>query len=386
MKIAIFNTLYHPNQVGGAEISVQLLTEELVKQGVKVKVITTYTKNEIKHLNSVEVEYVNTNNIYWAPKSKMYKSYVRPIWHFIDTYNPFYLSKLKKILRDFDPDIIHTNNLSGFSTIVWKAAHQLEYKIVHTLRDYYLLCPRSNMYKNDRSCNKQCNECLIYSFPRKKLSKYVSGVIGISNFILQKHIKFGYFKTAHYRNSIANSVSNNRTKPTGTLSSKVVVFGYIGRLSQEKGIEILLQTILQLPESDKWRLLIAGKGDSQFTNYLKVNFQDDRIGFLGHIPPKAFFDKIDFLVVPSQWEEPFARVIIEAYSYGLNVIGSDVGGIAEILEDKRLLFKTKEDLLKIISKIILMPKIFKLQRINKTKYDVSSITKQYIQFYQQILE
>ncbi len=44
MKIMIFNSLYYPYRVGGAEISVQLLAEELVRIGHDVKVITLHEK------------------------------------------------------------------------------------------------------------------------------------------------------------------------------------------------------------------------------------------------------------------------------------------------------------------------------------------------------
>ena len=49
--------------------------------------------------------------------------------------------------------------------------------------------------------------------------------------------------------------------------------------------------------------------------------------------PPEFFTQIDVLLLPSLWQEPLARVILEAYAYGVPVVGSRRGGIAEHIED-----------------------------------------------------
>lgn len=72
MKIMIFNSLYYPYRVGGAEISVQLLAEELVRIGHDVKVITLHEqKSRLEDvLNGVKVVYLPLKNIYWGFPNK----------------------------------------------------------------------------------------------------------------------------------------------------------------------------------------------------------------------------------------------------------------------------------------------------------------------------
>lgn len=72
MKIMIFNALYHPYRVGGAEISVQLLAEELVRQGEKVCVVTL-SENKIREerfINGVNVISLPLRNVYWPYSDK----------------------------------------------------------------------------------------------------------------------------------------------------------------------------------------------------------------------------------------------------------------------------------------------------------------------------
>jgi glycosyltransferase involved in cell wall biosynthesis len=57
--------------------------------------------------------------------------------------------------------------------------------------------------------------------------------------------------------------------------------------------------------------------------------------FVGWVAPTDFYDKIDILVVPSLWREPFGRVCIEAFAAGVPVLASEIGGLATIVRDSR---------------------------------------------------
>ena len=74
MKVMIFNTLYCPNQIGGAEKSVQLLAEGLLEKGLKPVIVTTGKENYVDYVNGIKVYYVKTINLYWAYNSKEEKN------------------------------------------------------------------------------------------------------------------------------------------------------------------------------------------------------------------------------------------------------------------------------------------------------------------------
>lgn len=90
MKIMIVNTLYSPYKIGGAEVSVQLLAEELVMMGNEVRVICIHQEENRKEaiINGVKVVYLPLKNIYWPYGSNQNQNKVRKlIWHLIDNYN-----------------------------------------------------------------------------------------------------------------------------------------------------------------------------------------------------------------------------------------------------------------------------------------------------------
>ncbi len=329
MKILIFNTLYYPNQIGGAEKSVQFIAEGLLSFGHEPVVVCTSDKDYIDVVNGVKVYYVNTNNIYWAYNAKEEKSYKKPLWHLIDSYNIFAKNKLEKIIKDEKPDVVHTNNLAGFSDIVWKITKKYDIRLVHTLRDYYQLCPKSTMFKDGANCITQCSDCKIYAMPRKEMSKYVDAVVGISQFILDTHMAFDYFVNARKEviyNSVplvANNVKNSEKKS--------ISLGYVGSLSPSKGIEFLLEKYqkLNLPNTE---LLIFGKGiKKEYEQDLKAKYEQENIIFKGFMKAEQIYSQIDILIVPSLWNEPFGRIVSEANSYGIPVLVSNMGGLPELV-------------------------------------------------------
>ena len=333
MKILIFNTLYYPNQIGGAEKSVQLLAEGLLKAGEEPIIVCTAEKDYIDYVNGVKVYYVKMPNLYWTYNAKEENKLKKPIWHLIDSYNPFN-KKIVDILDIEKPDVVHTNNLAGFSVSVWKLAKDRGIKVLHTLRDYYLLCPKSTMFneKLNMSCKKQCLTCKIYSIPKKKMSKYVDVVVGISRFILNKHLEYGYFKNAK-KEVIYNSVEIPKNFTKKEKLADEIIFGYVGSLSPSKGIEFLLKNFRKI-NIPNIKLYVYGRGITKaYEIQLKEKYESDKILFKGFQKPEKIYTNIDILIVPSLWNEPFGRIVIEANSYGIPVLASNRGGIPELIEN-----------------------------------------------------
>ena len=72
MKFLIINSLYYPNIIGGAEISVQTLAEEQQKKGIEIVVITLSNKNYIDFVNGVKVYYIYHSNFFLLFKYNIY--------------------------------------------------------------------------------------------------------------------------------------------------------------------------------------------------------------------------------------------------------------------------------------------------------------------------
>jgi len=340
MKIALLNTLYYPYHVGGAERSVQLLAEGLLEKGHDVTVITLGKPREFPRretVNGVRVYRIPLQNSYWPFDDEQGKPNLlrRALWHYRDRYNRGMEQLVKVILEEEKPALLHTHNLTGFSASVWSVAKSLRLPLVHTVRDYSLICPRS-MYKNDRNCAKPCRICWGYSRIKQQASVIVDTAVGVSRFVLERHLAFGFFSKAHSA-VVYNPVpiSANTSLDTFTERGSNFRLGYLGRLAPNKGITDLLSAIESLAGTLPVELIIAGRGEKRYEEMLRRRAEKLPVTFLGYVPPENLFHQIDALVVPSRWHEPFSRVVVEAFAHGVPVIAAARGGIPEIVDDGR---------------------------------------------------
>ena len=76
-------------------------------------------------------------------------------------------------------------------------------------------------------------------------------------------------------------------------------------------------------------------GEKGYITKLDRTYENLSIQFEGKVDIKNFLPEIDYLIVPSLWNEPMGRVVIESYSYGKPVIGASRGGIKEIISNNK---------------------------------------------------
>lgn len=330
MKILLINNIYSPYFVGGAEKAVQLLAEGLLEFGLEPIVVCTAPRPFINKINGIRIYYLYPTNIYWTLGKGRHNFLLRGLWHLLDMYNPATYYKINKIIKEEQPQLVQTSNLAGFSVSAWKAAKNSGLPLVHNLHDHYLLCPKSTMFKDNSNCAKSCWSCSFYSLPKKALSSLVDAVVGISSFILEKHCGAGYFPDS-IKKVIYNPVLPRAQKNKSFLATPIR-FGYLGRIDPVKGVETLLKAF-RVFDPQEGTLQLAGTGDSSYVDFLRRRYDAPNIAFLGFLSPDDFFKQIDILIVPSLWQEPFGLVVVEAFSHGIPVIGSNRGGITELIDD-----------------------------------------------------
>jgi glycosyltransferase involved in cell wall biosynthesis len=337
MKILFVNSLYAPNVRGGAEIAIQHLAEALAGHGNDIVVASTVgdERGSVGIIRGVKVVYLPIANLHWPYDRVPRSSARRKLWHLADIYNPAMKMRLRRLMREERPDIVHTSNLQGISVSAWHAARAERIPILHTLQDYYLTCGRCTRYHNGRTCERTCMECMPLLVARRRASACVAAVVGISRYILDHHQRHGLFSAASFSDVIAHDTPLVAASHGARAAVAPLTFGYLGRLVPEKGVERLLDAFAKR-NGEGWRLLIAGAGDERYERELRRKHAAARsrgaIQFLGWIDSAEFFDKIDVLVLPSLWEEPLARVILEAYAHGIPVVGSARGGGPEMID------------------------------------------------------
>lgn len=124
-------------------------------------------------------------------------------------------------------------------------------------------------------------------------------------------------------------------EPAPLLQDPLAVFA--GRLVKEKGADVLLRAFSRVPRG---QLLIAGDGPERksLQGLAKELGVEGRVIFEGQLKPDELnrrFQGAWVQVVPSRWVEPFGMVAPEAMMRGTAVIGSDIGGLSEVIEHEQ---------------------------------------------------
>ena len=335
MRILMVNSLYPPAVVGGAEKSTAALAEALARTGDDVAVVAlhpeTSEKSEVR--NGVRVHRHPMDNIYWPfARSDRPPAAARAVWHFKELWNRAAAARFCAVLDREKPDVVHTHNLVGFSVAVWHEVRRRGIRLVHTLRDYSLICMHSGMYRNNQVCEKLCKDCRAYGLLRKPMSHKLDAVVSISAHVLAVHRDSGLFRQVpgYVIHNIC-AFAGIQQSSAGKGNENCLVFGFIGALEQKKGIEIVLEATKHL-SNPNWRLKIAGRGLEAYVNGLKEKYADDRIEWLGFINPAQFYPSVDVVLLASVWPEPLGMTMLESFAYGRSVICTARGGFGELVQ------------------------------------------------------
>jgi glycosyltransferase involved in cell wall biosynthesis len=335
LKILMVNTLYPPTTIGGAERSVALLARALVARGDQVSVACIHDGPDIivEDDAGVQVYRLPIRNIYWPFDKQKHSAFDRLRWHIHDRANREATRDILKLITQLKPDVLHTNNLFGFSSEIWQAARKRGVRVVHTLRDYSLLCARATLFNHGSNCDTRCMMCATLTGRKKDNSVHVDMVASNSAYVIDMHRKYHYFNGIESR--VIYNILDDLTVVQGGEAMKAaspdaeVTFGLIGRVEQEKGVEIALDAFTNVQQPN-WRLKVAGSGQADYVARLRAHYPDDRIEWLGFVDSDAFYDQIDVAVLASIWPEPLPRTMIECLGRGKPMLFADAGGMPEI--------------------------------------------------------
>lgn len=334
MKVLIVNVLYPPHRIGGAEKSVSLLAEALVRAGDDVVVATLddIAQPLVETKNGVTVHRLPIDNLYWPydPDAAPQPRLKRLRWHIRNRWNRAAARRIGALLDAERPDVVHCNVLTGFSVAVWREVKRRRLPLVQTLRDYGVMCTRSALFKNGANCTGRCLECRVLTAPAQRESAVVDQLVSNSDYVIRRHHAEDFFHGVPARR-IFNIVPLDAQARDPQAPDAPLVFGFIGRIEAEKGIDVVLEATTRITTAD-WRLRIAGIGAPDYVAELKRRHPDPRIEWLGFSQAGDFYRSIDTVLISSVWPEPLPRTLIEALSYGLSAICADAGGIPEIAD------------------------------------------------------
>jgi glycosyltransferase involved in cell wall biosynthesis len=269
----------------------------------------------------------------------------------------FYNSRSARMLagriESFKPDIIHVHNLffNASPSILYKAK-SLKIPVVMTIHNYRLVCANAMLLRD----NKICELCVPHTFPLSGIkykcyrssaveSALVTGITSIhkmlstwaskvnhyiipSHFLKQK-LQHSSLKLKEQQSTVIPNLSEDMAFETGDRSD---YFLFVGRLSYEKGIDILVDTFAN---NRDLTLVIAGDGPEK-SNLLSRIRDIPTIRYIG-LQPKdeviALMKKCKALIFPSRWYEGMPLTIIEALSTGTPVIAASLGAMPEMIRE-----------------------------------------------------
>ena len=259
-----------------------------------------------------------------------------------------------KLIDDFKPDLIHVFAIYiGLTPAILDAGKEKNVPIVMSCNDYKHICPNYKLFHSNRVCddckggrfyktltNKCCHNSIAYSVA-SMAEAYVHGYLDIyrknvslflfaSNFMAHKTEDFwgDTFKWG----VLKNPFDGKKHLVDGELGNYIVFFG---RLIEEKGVDVLLRAADLVPEI---KIKIVGNGpDENQLKKLCSSMALENVEFLGPMwgdDLNSILSNCRFVVVPSTWHENYPYVILQSFAARKCVVGSNRGGIPEMLDGK----------------------------------------------------
>ena len=358
MKILMVNKFLYPN--GGSETYIFKLGEYLISQGHEVQYFGM--EHEGRCVGNRVNAYTSDMDFHGGSKFAKLTYPVKTI------YSSEARKQIRKVLEDFQPDVVHLNNFTYQLTpsmileiVKWRKQTGHSCRIIFTAHDYNLVCPNHMM--NNPNTRQNCEKCLgghfmsctkgkcihgstaksaigtaeAYYWKLRKTYKYIDSTICPSHFMKTKMDTSPLFKGKTI--ALHNFVDKVEWKD---IEKKDYVL-YFGRFSEEKGIGTLINACKELPDI---QFVFAGTGPLEDRINGIPNIKN--VGFKTGAELEKLIREARFSVYPSEWYENCPFSVMESQMYGTPVLGAEIGGIPELIQAGKTgeLFKSgdKDDL------------------------------------------
>jgi glycosyltransferase involved in cell wall biosynthesis len=344
MRILLGNKFWYAK--GGVETYLFELIEELPARGYDV---IPFAMRHARNLPTPYAEFFVDEADYHASHSWPEKA--RLAMRML--YSRHAASKLSSLLAHHRPDLAHLHNIyHQLSPAIIPILADRGIPIVMTLHDLKLACPNYKM----RIDGEICERCIHGGYHHAVLRRCVRGSVvasALCAFELFAHRRSGVYERHVARFIVPSRFYKRKIAEAGIPESKIVwipsfthverytpsyggddYFVYVGRVSEEKGLMTLLEAVRGF---DKGRLLIVGEGPQRPA--LEAFVAAHRMDHVRIVGPKWGDELVDlmrgarFSVIPSEWYENCPRSCIESFACGTPVVGANIGGIPEMVED-----------------------------------------------------
>lgn len=269
-------------------------------------------------------------------------------------YSPSGVRGMRKALREHRPDIVHVHNLYPFiSPAALFACRKADCRVIMTVHNYRLVCPTGLFLRDGHAC-EECllcgNEspCIRHNCEGSRLRtlgyalrnasarltgaflKCVDLFCCLTDFQRRKLIEAGFPKEKMVVIPNYFESSQEMSKP---LENSHKFIAYVGRLSHEKGFDLLVEVARRHPEIP-FRFAGEKREEAELGALPNVEY----CGLLDKEALSRFYREAAFIVLPSRCYEGFPLVIPEAYALGLPIVAPQHGPFPDLIGDGGLLF------------------------------------------------
>jgi glycosyltransferase involved in cell wall biosynthesis len=347
MKILQVNKFHYPR--GGADIYFLNLTASLQAAGQEVAV---FCMDHPKNLPSPWQKYFVSHLSFNAGGLKNKLKTPGRVLYSLEAKRKF-----TKLVKDFQPDIIHIHNIyHHLSPSILTVAKKYHIPMVMHLHDYKLICANHSLFTAGQTC-KRCHpnkyyQCLLHRCIKGSLAGsglaalemylhhsilkiYENNIdlfIAPSRFMKDLVVRYGWpaNKLIVLNNPYSSDLKNNDNSKNTVLTGDYLL--YFGRLSPEKGIT----TLIQAAASGGYKTKIVGDGPDKDKLIKQAQQLQAPVEFIDFQAPEQLLPLIkqaQAIVIPSIWAENMPLTLLEALSLGKIVIASRIGGLPEIIKD-----------------------------------------------------
>ena len=349
--------------MGGAEKSTLKLAKEINKQDLfKIYFLSLKKSDNDYQEKGVEVLYLRKS--------------VNTIYQFLDYFSVY------KIIREINPDIIHTTMLFSDWIVGFYKLINSNKKVISSIHTYQKKRQHTITFKHK-----------IHFWIQGFLYKSFDRIVCVSN-DLKEYMSTIFCLVAKRINVIPNGLAEPSKYPSFDQQSKFSgKLLYIGGLRAIKNVEMLIELLPYLPKV--YTLTIIGDGEERknLERRTKILGLENRIEFLGFIKdPYLMMKSFNILVIPSFFET-FSISALEGLLIGIPTISTNKGGVKELYDNdiSDLLFDST-DMNDLRRKILFIEKNYKeivlrlSQKKNKyLKYSISNVASQYTRIYNELL-
>lgn len=263
-------------------------------------------------------------------------------------------SEVRRLIRDFKPDVAHFHNTFFVMTpSVFYACKDEGVPVVVSLHNFRLMCINGLFFRDNHPCEDclqgsrasgiihKCyrgslvssallTDMIAHHWKRNTWTKVIDRITVATEFSRQKHIQAGIpaekIRTLPHFVEEPKQIAGEKSRGDYAL--------YAGRLSEEKGVDVLLKAWRKVKDIPLW---IVGTGPKQAAMEQFIKSEGlTNVRMLGFLQREDYLKTIreaKFLVVPCLSYDNCPMVIVEAYSYGVPVLASRLGSLEEAVQE-----------------------------------------------------